>query len=383
MNNKKRKFDAELIIADSERDANMLYATGFSVPDPFIFFNTSKGSAVVMSDLEYGRALKQAKVDKVHSLSRLKSKTKKQGKTKTPSHDLIDILSCYFKKEGVASILVPENFPIRFADSLRKKRFKLHYKEDPFFEERAAKKKWEVESIKKAIRVTEKGFAAALKILQDSSIGDDRKLYYHGKILKAEDIRGEINSTITAMGFSISHTIVSHGNQTCDPHNEGSGPLRADQTIIMDIFPRSDKTGYYADFTRTVVKGKATDQVRKAYRMVREAQTIAFDMIADGVDGKDVHLAIIDHFRKNGFPNKERKGVKEGFIHGTGHGLGLALHEYPRINGNSCVLKTGNVVTVEPGLYYRGMGGIRLEDVVVVTKNGCKNLTRFPKVLEI
>ncbi len=378
-----KKFDAELIIADSDKDPNMLYATGLFVPDPFIYIRTSRGQpAVVMSDLEYSRALKHGKVKRVYSLSKVKEEMGEPLEKAGDSHPLADVVTHLLKKTNAVYVAVPENFPIRLADLLRK-RYLIQYRKEPFFKGRAVKKDWEVECIRKSLRVTEKGFAAALKILQDASIGDNGKLYYHGKILRAEDLRAVINSTIASNGYSISHTIVACGQQAADPHNEGSGPLKANQTIVVDIFPRSDQTGYYGDFTRTVVKGKADETVKKAYRLVREAQDIAFGMIAHGMNGKKVHLAVQKHFETNGFPKTEKNGRKEGFIHGTGHGLGLALHEYPSISETPVTLKAGNTVTVEPGLYYRKMGGIRLEDVVVVTKDGCENLTRFPKSLEI
>ena len=382
MNKKRTRFDARLIIADSEKDADMLYATGFFVPDPFLYFKTAKGSAVVMSDLEYGRALKQARVDHVYALSEIRKEIRASKKEKTDVPEVVDIVSWIFKREKVRSVVVPADFPIQFADPLRK-RFRVDFARGPFFQERAVKKDVELGFLKTSVRASEKGFAAALKILRDASIGNDGKIYFNGKVLRTEDVRNAINAAITSMGYSISHTIVACGKHGCDPHNEGSGPLKAHQPIIVDIFPRSNKTGYFGDFTRTVVKGKADEKVRKAYRLVREGQEIAFRMIRDGVDGKEVHQAIREYFSENGFPGRENRGRKEGFIHGTGHGLGLALHEFPRINERSCVLKTGHVVTVEPGLYYAAWGGVRLEDVVVVTEKGCENLTRFPKVLEI
>lgn len=382
MSLKKTRFDAQLIIADSEKDADMLYATGFFVPDPFLYFKTVKGAAVVMSDLEFGRALKQAHVNHVYSLSELRKEIRPGKKGKTDIPEIVDIVSWIFKKEKVRSILVPADFPIQFADPLRK-RFRLDFSRGPFFQERAVKTDRELKFLKISVRAAEKGFACALNILRDASIGNDGKIYFQGKPLYAEDLRSAINATITAMGYSISHTIVACGKQGCDPHNEGSGPLKAHLPIIVDIFPRSNKTGYYGDFTRTVVKGKASETVKRAYRVVREGQEIAFRMIRDGMDGKEAHQAIREHFSNNGFPDRKCRGRREGFIHGTGHGLGLSLHEFPRINEGSCILRAGHVVTVEPGLYYAAWGGVRLEDVLVVTKKGCDNLTRFPKVLDI
>jgi Xaa-Pro aminopeptidase len=196
-------------------------------------------------------------------------------------------------------------------------------------------------------------------------------------------VKEKVNNAIMGMGFVPSHTIISSGNQCCDPHNEGSGPIRANSSIIFDIFPRSQKTGYFGDMSRTVVKGKASARLKEAFYTVMEGQKIGFRKIRDGVDGKDIHEEIQQFFAKNGFPTRKRKNRMEGFFHGTGHGVGLDVHEYPRINQSSCILKSGHVVTVEPGLYYRGMGGVRIEDVVLVTDKGAKVLTRFPNELEI
>ena len=135
--------------------------------------------------------------------------------------------------------------------------------------------------------------------------------------------------------------------------------------------------------SRTVVKGKASSRLKKAYQTVLEGQQIAYKKIKDGVDGKDIHNAIQDYFKQKGFITRKGKKRMEGFFHGTGHGVGLDVHEHPRISITSCILKTGHMFTVEPGLYYPGMGGVRLEDVVLVTKTGRKKLTQSPTLLEI
>ena len=152
----------------------------------------------------------------------------------------------------------------------------------------------------------------------------------------------------------------------------------------MDIFPRSQKTGYFGDITRTVVRGRASDRLKHAYHCVQEGQNIAFRRIRDGAGAYDIHTAIMDYFKSEGFDTGVMKGRMQGFFHGTGHGLGLDIHEAPSFGLRSKnVLRRDNVVTVEPGLYYQGLGGVRLEDVVIVTKTGCKNLVRIPKLLEV
>jgi Xaa-Pro aminopeptidase len=186
-----------------------------------------------------------------------------------------------------------------------------------------------------------------------------------------------------AQGWLPSHTIISSGNQCVDPHNEGSGPVKANSSIIFDIFPRSQHNGYFGDLSRTVVRGRASEKLKEIYATVQAGQQIGYEQIRDGVNGKDVHQNILDMFAARGFPTGRINGRMQGFFHGTGHGLGLDIHEPPRIAPIDAILKTGHVVTVEPGLYYIGVGGVRLEDVVVVTAKGNRNLTNCSQFLEI
>jgi Xaa-Pro aminopeptidase len=176
---------------------------------------------------------------------------------------------------------------------------------------------------------------------------------------------------------------VAPGRLGCDPHDEGHGPIRAGAPIIVDIFPRAQKNGYFADITRTFVKGRASKKVRAMYDAVYDGQRLALRSIRDGARASDIHGAIHALFGERGFKSGKIDGRMQGFFHGTGHGLGLEIHEPPRVAGNDAVLKAGMVVTVEPGLYYWPHGGVRIEDTVLVTKRGLKNLTRFPKVFEI
>jgi Xaa-Pro aminopeptidase len=207
---------------------------------------------------------------------------------------------------------------------------------------------------------------------------------HHGIALTSEKLRAVIDTAILQASGLAANTIVAGGRQGCDPHERGHGPLRANEPIIIDIFPRSQKTGYFGDITRTVVRGRASEAVRRLYDTVYRGQQIAFKKIRAGVRTNVVHQAVQDYFKEQGLHTGRRKGRMEGFFHGTGHGLGLDIHESPRIGSTSTgKLKAGQVVTVEPGLYYPELGGVRLEDVVFVTASGSRNLTRFEKVLEI
>ena len=371
--------DALLLVAASEGDSNMLYAVGFFVPDPFIFFQHKKKKYVVMSDLELDRAKRQATVDQVLSLSGYQRKLRKAGSPTT----MIGILELLFRERGIRSLMVPANFSALLADQLRDKGFNLEIMPDPFFPEREIKRAQEVRYITESLRVAKLGLDAGIRMLKRTKARSDGYLYLNGSKLTSETLKTAVNTTIMAQGWLPSHTIISSGNQCVDPHHEGTGPIKANTSIIFDIFPRSQKNGYFGDLSRTVVRGRASDKLKKIYATVQAGQKIGFDLIRDGLNGREIHQKILDLFAREGFPTGQIKGRMQGFFHGTGHGLGLDIHEAPRIAPVDATLKSGHVVTVEPGLYYLGIGGVRLEDVVVVTDKGNKNLTDCPQFLEI
>ena len=174
------------------------------------------------------------------------------------------------------------------------------------------------------------------------------------------------------------------GEQGCDPHEVGHGVLRARDPIIIDVFPRSQKTGYFGDITRTVVKGRASEAVKKLYDTVQRGQELGFAAMCHGARSAEIHQSIQQFFLSQGYKTGQHKGRMQGFFHGTGHGVGMEIHEAPRVGPNSRDrLLSGHVVTIEPGLYYPGLGGVRLEDMALVTNNGPRNLTKFEKVLEV
>jgi Xaa-Pro aminopeptidase len=206
---------------------------------------------------------------------------------------------------------------------------------------------------------------------------------HHGIPLTSERLRAIIDTAIIQAGGLAGNTIVAGGKQACDPHERGFGVLRANEPVILDVFPRSQKTGYFGDITRTVVKGRASEALRKVYHTVARGQELAFEQIRDKVTGREVHRKVLEFFQQEGFKTGKKDGRNQGFFHGTGHGLGMEIHEAPRLGPTSTdVLRTGHVVTVEPGLYYLELGGVRLEDVALITANGPRNLTKFEKVLE-
>lgn len=369
-----------LLYAASESDANVLYATGFFCPDPFVFIRTAAGKRIyVMSDLEMDRARATSNAHRVLSLSKYTQLAESRFGRQPHAADIITVV---LRELKIRSVKVPENFRAGVVDRLRKNGIRVSVVPDPFFTERLYKSADEVRAIRRTMRATEKGLQAGIDVVRRSSIRNGW-VYYRNKRLTAEMLREVVNGTIFDQGCLPSHTIVAPGEHGCDPHDVGSGPVRAHRPLIFDVFPRSEKTGYFADITRTVVKGKVPEEVNRMYLAVKAGQALGLRMIRDGVKARAIHQAILDVFEKRGFKTGKIGGRMQGFFHGTGHGLGLEIHEPPRIAINDQILAKDMVVTVEPGLYYYPIGGMRIEDTVLVTKTGIKNLTRFPKFLQI
>jgi Xaa-Pro aminopeptidase len=370
-----------LIVADSERDADMLYAVGLFVPDPFIYLRIRGRPLIVMSNLEIDRARAQAPHCRVLSLNQYQQKLRRDG-VKSPH--FAHVIRRILRERNIRRVTVPRSFPFGLATELKRLGVSVKAGAGQIFPERERKSPDEVRKISAALVMAEVGMAEAMQVLRASKIGRDRKLTYHNVPLTSEKLRSVIDTTILQACGLAANTIVAGGRQACDPHERGFGPLRAHEPIIIDIFPRSQKTGYFGDITRTVVRGRAGEAVRRLYDTVLRGQKIALKKVRANTRTADVHKAVQQFFEQQGCKTGRRHGRMEGFFHGTGHGLGLEIHESPRLGANSTgKLQAGHVVTVEPGLYYPEIGGVRLEDVALVTNNGARNLTRFEKVLEI
>jgi Xaa-Pro aminopeptidase len=375
----KKNGATRLIVAASEHDADMRYATGFSAGDPFIFLERNGRRTIALADLEIDRGKREAQVDEIVPYSALEGEV--QGKSKkTPAFE--KIVAHFLKKRGVWSAEVPSNFPLGLAQELAKNKIKVRASGAPmFFADREAKTDEEIRHLSRALRITEAGLARGMEVLGASKTGRGNKLEWAGKTLTSEILRAEIDSAILRAGGIPANTIVAGGDQACDPHERGSGPLKADSLIILDVFPRDARTGFYGDITRTVVRGRASEAQSKLWETVRDGQALALKKMKPGVDGLKLHNEIKKLFADRGYPTEVRNGKHVGFFHGTGHGLGLEIHEFPRFQ--KTVFKKGQSLTVEPGLYYPGIGGVRIEDVVVLTATGVRILSKFEKRLEI
>ena len=362
---------ARLIIAGSETNSDMYYATRVLIPDEFIYIEIDGRKTIYVSDLEFSRALQEATVDEVINVFSCPKKYK-------------NVLSWIVAEKEIKEVSVPENFPIKYAEALRKLKVEIRIKPGAFFEERVVKSEKEIKNIRTTQRVNEKAMQVAIEAIGKSKIRKDRKLEYENKILTSELLKEFIEIEFVKGGCKSEDDIVSCGKDTSQPHNAGNGPLYADQPIIIDIYPKSSRNRYFADMTRTVVKGKASPEIRKIYNTVLEGQKLAIKNVKAGIETASLHKSVDDYFEKSGYRTILGSRSPEGFIHNLGHGVGLDIHERPFLSGGGDQrLEAGNVITIEPGLYFPKIGGVRIEDMVLVKKDGCENLTKSPKFLEI
>jgi Xaa-Pro aminopeptidase len=369
----------KFLFACPETCADLLHAARFRAPDAFAFLESAGKKHILLNDLEVDRGRAEAPVDCVDSYSEVeKSLRKPEGKRPTQAK----VLAAWLASKNAAEVRVPSNFPLGLARSLKKSGIDLKPSDGPLYPEREIKTRPEVHAIENAIRIAEAGMTRGIEILRASRIRKDSTLSWEGETLTAELLRNEMEiACVRAGGDARGDTIVACGEQACDPHRRGSGPLLANQLIILDIFPRDTKTGWHGDITRTVLRGQATPEQRRLWETCLEGQKLALDAMKPGTEGRIIHNMVQKFFADRGYPTEIKDGRWQGFFHGTGHGLGLELHEFPRFG--EAIFQPGHVFTVEPGIYIPGLGGVRHEDVALVTKSGNRLLSQLPKPFEI
>ena len=373
-----------LTIGAPEHDAAVYHLSGFLAPDPVICLRAAGKSYLAVSAMEYGRAKRDARVDEVLSYDELgvfrlarELKSADRGQAAAAA-ELIKSLGA----EG--PVYVPPHTGVVYADELRARGVDISPDARLFSGMRRQKTEAEIAAIEQTQRAVEAACHHAVGILRESGVASDGTLSWRGETLTSETLRAEIDTDLLRRGCAAENTITAGGVQATDPHERGSGPLHAGESIILDIFPLGRENRYFADMTRTVVKGDPPNGLRRMYDAVLESQEAALAMIRAGVNGREVHSRVSEILHEKGYKtaqHDQEPGVplQEGFMHGTGHGVGLEIHESPRVSLADEELLPGDVITVEPGVYDPAVGGVRIEDLVVVTEGGCRNLTQFPK----
>ncbi len=373
----------KVIYSASEIDNDLYYATNFLAPDPFLYIELNNKKIIFLSDLEYERGKNEAKVESVVRITPLLETLKKIK----PQPSIVDILLLWLEQNEIRKERIKVELPYNFPAYLFKEIFS-HFplveikKNFLYIENRMKKNAQEIENIKEILKITAGAFDIVKKFLKHSKVRSGF-LYYKKEKLTSEYLKRKLNEYFISNDAITTSIIIASGKQGCEPHNLGSGAIYANQTLIVDLYPRSLKTRYWGDMTRTFIKGDISDEVQKLYDTVKKAQEMAIGKIKEGVDCGNIHNDIIKYFDESGYKTGLRNGKLQGFIHSTGHGLGLDIHEPPRIAPGNGILKEGNVITIEPGLYYFDIGAVRIEDVVLVKKDCGKILSHYPKTLKI
>jgi Xaa-Pro aminopeptidase len=370
-----------LLYADSTHNPDQRYFAQVQVPDPFISFRAGRRTVCVVSALEFGRVKRESAFDVVLPLEAWHQ----QARQRWPDQrigpaEVILLLAAKYRIDGFS---VPDDFPAGVAFKLVRYGLKLTPAGAMLFPAREIKSPAETAAVRAGNRCAARGIAAAEALLRQARIRG-RWLYLHGRKLTSENVKFAVETACLAAGGVSLDTIIAAGNQGCDPHESGHGPIRAHDLIIVDVFPRITATGYHGDMTRTFLRGRASDAQRRLVATVRAGQQLAFRAVHAGINGRVVHNRVAAYFQAQGYETRRTPRGSVGFFHGTGHGLGLAVHEPPRIaDAVNYELKLGAVVTIEPGLYYPGLGACRIEDVVQVTTSRPTLLSHYPYEWEL
>ncbi len=380
-----------LFYADGYKFPDVFHVTRFLAPDPIIALEQGSDVIIVASSLEEGRARKESRAKEVLNMNEFGAKELSQQGISRDDLDA-EVTKRFLQSRGISKVAVPSYFPIGMAEKLRAMGIELVIAAD-LRERRRAKRPDELAALEATQRATEDAWARGVDALKRATIRKDKALELDGEVFTAERLRAIVETRLLELGCASDGAICAPGPQAADPHMMGTGPLHEGEPIVMDIFPQHKITRYWADMTRTVSKGEPPAEIRKMYEVVKRAQDAGIKALRPGVTGRAVHELVEDIIFEAGYdtlrPGQQHGqphsgALPRGFIHGTGHGVGLEIHEAPSVGrGGTSPLALGDVVTVEPGVYDPAIGGVRLEDMLVITETGSRDLTRAPRQLVV
>jgi Xaa-Pro aminopeptidase len=370
---------AVLILADS-RSPEIRHEVPVFIPDPFLYAETGSRRVAIVSAFEVPRieaadagieALPPERfgVDELHA-----------GGMPAALVEL-EVYTRACEELGITDASGPASFPLELADHLRANGIEVTVERELFEARRRSKNVTEIAGLRRAQHACEAALDVARAMLREADASSGA-LVLGGEPLTSERIKRELEAVFGEHGAAGEELIVSHGAQTAIGHELGSGPIASGEPVVIDLFPRDRETGVYSDMTRTFVVGDVPDEIREYHRLCKEALELATAAVRPGANGRDLMQSVCDFFAGHGYPTPLTKQpgdvLASGFIHGLGHGVGLELHERPWISRSGDDFVAGDVITLEPGLYRAGFGGVRLEDILVVTDDGAEVVTRYP-----
>lgn len=377
---------ARLTAGVPARNAILYHAIRFNVGDPAALIEIDGASprrSLILREIEMDRARTHARADAVFGYSDFAPEGGLSGDRETGTAQAV--VEC-LRRNGVTRVVSDRSLPFIFADHILQAGFQLEYDADKGVLDRRAKDEQEIAWLAEAQAVTEQVMERALRMIARAPSDTDGVLQHDGEPLTADRVRTMMDIWLLELGYSSPDSIVACGREGGDCHNRGTGPLRTGMPIILDVFPKNKSTLYNGDCTRVVVHGDVPDETARMHEAVIEAKSAAIAATRAGVTGEAVHAETSRVLTARGYHmTPPPEGAAETYTcmpHGTGHGIGLEVHEPPLLDRGGPELVVGDALTIEPGLYSAALGGVRIEDMVIVTAEGCRNLNSLPEGLD-
>jgi Xaa-Pro aminopeptidase len=366
-----------VLFGETYHHPSILWRTGFLVPDPVVYIEVDGDATLYVSGLEYRRAQKEARVNVARfDDPAFRERLSAEGELAAFGAMIVAKLAA----AGADKVLVDPEFPLALARAIEKGDIVVRSEQPLFEDERRAKNETEAASVRRSQQAAQAAIDRVRAILGEAEVRDGM-LYRAGEPLTSSHLIAAMEIDLLGRGFGADGTIAAAGSAAADPHVSDSGHLPAGKGVIIDVFPYGKQSRYFGDITRTFVVGQPTNTWQQMYTAVKAAHEVALSMVRPGANGRDIHRAVCQTLYDAGFGAStkgfERDGVP-AMIHGTGHGVGLEVHEPPRVSDLDIELRERDVITIEPGLYSPEEGGVRLEDTVLVTADGYRNLTDYP-----
>jgi Xaa-Pro aminopeptidase len=374
-----------LIVGDTIRSPELRHEVPLAIPDSFVYAEVDGRRIVAINAMEAMRVEGLGADLEVRPTEEFGADELRRSSRNV--HDVARELTVRIVGGlGIRSAVVPRGFPLGFGDALREAGVELTVDQKLFDDRRRRKSEHEIAGIRRAQAAAEAGMATARGLLARAERSNGG-LAVDGEPLTCELLKQHIQTALLAHGALSEEMIVAHGSQTAIGHDLGSGAIDHDDIVLLDLFPVDLESACHADLTRTFVVGEVAGEIREWYALCREALELAVASVKPGVNGGALHRLVSEFFSERGFPTQLTKSegevLQDGFYHGLGHGVGLEVHESPAIGMVGEELVAGDVITIEPGLYRHGFGGVRVEDLLLVTEDGYERLTDCPYELDV
>ncbi|MGH2750988.1 MAG: M24 family metallopeptidase [Actinomycetota bacterium] len=367
-----------LLFDNGVRSPEMRHEISEPVSDPVVFMDHDGRRIVAGPSLEAEVfAKREDVVDEFWSYSDLGIDQLNADENVPPDMIRPELVVRSVQRLGAREVTVPATFYVQVADLLRARGIRVIVDGASWAGRRRRKTPAELEGSERAQRAAEIAMLTAARMLRDAEPIADGRLRFEGEILTAEWIRESMTAMLSQQGADSDEIIVQSGDACLEGHDLGTGPILPNESCIIDVFPRDRHTGAFSDMTRTFVPGQPTDELVKLHHHSREALRLALDACRPGTD--DLYQRVADYFHSHGHPSQLHPSDpplgNQGFFHALGHGVGLEVHERPLLGRRCEALVPGDVIALEPGLYYESVGGVRLEDTVLITDDGFEYFT--------